>query len=1018
MNRLFQPRRAGVVAGILAVLCLVLGASQSWTPASAGPAGPSVFRPGPNVHIAPDRGTLERAFGPGYLGGIYPTTNMTYHNGVVQHTIKVYTIFWDPSGNIGQGYKDLVNQYFGDVGGTGFYNINTQYFDNVPNPNSPMLNNSSFGATWTDTSQPYPHAGSPTDPLFDADIRSEVDRAQTQNSWPAPGVSGAGDGIIYFVYTEKGIESCVDNTYDSCTGGVTLPPADPTKAGHYCAYHWWEGGAGAKIYANMPYDETWGTGCRAFTVSPNGDIAADTEVSTSSHEQFESATDPYGDAWYDTKTNGEDGDKCAYVYGSNDSKGDTNSQGQIQADGHNQVLNGHPYIIQLEWSNADLNASLPLSGCVSRFAANVDVAISKSASPSTVIAGNYLTYTIDVTNLDPTFEATDLLMQDPLPPTAFFQSLTAPAGWTCTTPAFNTSGLVACTALSLPKSTTAEFSILVQVAPDAPAGTLSNTATVSSTSGDSNPANDGATATTTVTSQADVAITKTESPDPVIAGNQLTYAITVTNNGPGSANGVVVSDPLPAGITFISATPPFTCTAGGGTVTCTLNTVAAGASVPITIQEQIPANFLSKIPASTKTITNTASVTTTSFDPTPSNNSASVQTTVIEQADLGVSKDCKPDPVTPVPAGTDAYCNIYVNNFGPSDAQNVTLTDVIISNGLFRVTSVAVVPSGTCAPTSTSNVSGVTISCNLGVEPAGGQTTVTVHFTADNAADVDDTATVAASTPDPVSTNNTAVGHVHFFSSADLSITKTASPNPVLAGNNVTYTITVANAGPSTAQNVVVTDNLPVQLTNVSVTSAGNTCNAGVPGSLPLTCNMGSIANGASEQITVVATVKPSTPNGTILFNNGSVSSDTSDPDNSNNAASVSTTVNTQADLLITMTSDASSYKPNTKITYHITMTNNGPSDAQSVLVTDTLPDPKQAIYLSDTGGCVFSAPKTLKCSIGTLAAGASRDFYIYATVKGARGTITNSATVSSATVDPITSNNTAVVTVTIAGKP
>jgi hypothetical protein len=107
--------------------------------------------------------------------------------------------------------------------------------------------------------------------------------------------------------------------------------------------------------------ETWGVEhCRSFTQSPNGNIAADATISMSSHELFDAATDPLvgpeGVAWYDfdcadgTKC-GEIADKCEYTYGA------------LAADGSNVTLNGHPYIVQREWSNAAFTGA-SYSGCV------------------------------------------------------------------------------------------------------------------------------------------------------------------------------------------------------------------------------------------------------------------------------------------------------------------------------------------------------------------------------------------------------------------------------------------------------------------------------------------------------------------------------------------------------------------------------------------------------------------------------------------------------------------------------
>jgi Phosphate-induced protein 1 conserved region len=268
---------------------------------------------------------------------------MSYHGGPTQQTVAAYTIFWSPHGTISSSYRTLTNRYFQDIGGSGFYNIVPQYPGLTDTQNV-----STWGGTWIDTN-PYPAGeGTAVTPLSHTDIQAEVTRALDLNSSWNP----AGLGRTYFVYTEPGIESCIDPTASfanlSCTPGVFS--AAPMK---YCAYHSaFETINNFAIYANMPYGETWPGMCRAFGTSPNGDIAADGEISMSSHEHFEAVTDPLFDAWYDSDSSGEIGDKCAVQYGS------------IMPDGHNLTLNGHPYITQLEWSNAANDGVNPFSGCV------------------------------------------------------------------------------------------------------------------------------------------------------------------------------------------------------------------------------------------------------------------------------------------------------------------------------------------------------------------------------------------------------------------------------------------------------------------------------------------------------------------------------------------------------------------------------------------------------------------------------------------------------------------------------
>jgi uncharacterized repeat protein (TIGR01451 family) len=316
-------------------------------------------------------------------------------------------------------------------------------------------------------------------------------------------------------------------------------------------------------------------------------------------------------------------------------------------------------------------------------------------------------------------------------------------------------------------------------------------------------------------------------------------------------------------------------------------------------------------------------------------------------------------------------------------------------------------------------VTSLTVTCSLGTIAAGNSTTIRVEITADQAADVNDTATVSSSTPDPNLENNTATGQIRFASSANLGITKTATPNPVVAGENLTYTITITNAGPSTATNVVVADTIPGQTSVVSVTPGGGfQCQGGIPGNpaQPLLCGLGAVPfpAGASASIVVVVKVSPSVPHGTILINNASVGSDAPDADNSNNLVTANAPVIARADLRVVKTSDKDVYKPSTQVIYTVTVTNNGSSDAQAVVVTDTLPDPKQAIYQSDTGGCTLIAGKTLSCNLGTMAVGTSKDFQIYMVVKGSRGEISNTATVASSTTDPAPADNTSTKVVTV----
>jgi hypothetical protein len=247
---------------------------------------------------------------------------MSYNGGPVEAAgSKNFLIFWEPSGStVASNYDATLQQFFGDVGGSSLYGVATQYYQTVGGANQFIANTSSVGGVFTDNSA-YPSSS-----LSDSQMQAEVSKAIAANSWPT------GVGNEYFVFLAKGENECMGSSCSFTT---------------YCAYHGnFASGSSSILYAAMPYAGTDLSGCGIQTgkATPNG-ADTDAEISVASHEMMETVTDPLLNAWYDL-TGSEIGDKCAYTYGT------------LAADGSDITINGHPYIVQEEFSNAALGCAI------------------------------------------------------------------------------------------------------------------------------------------------------------------------------------------------------------------------------------------------------------------------------------------------------------------------------------------------------------------------------------------------------------------------------------------------------------------------------------------------------------------------------------------------------------------------------------------------------------------------------------------------------------------------------------
>jgi uncharacterized repeat protein (TIGR01451 family) len=234
-----------------------------------------------------------------------------------------------------------------------------------------------------------------------------------------------------------------------------------------------------------------------------------------------------------------------------------------------------------------------------------------------------------------------------------------------------------------------------------------------------------------LTGNVDLAITSEGSGSPtgeaVVAGGLLVSKFTVSNTSSTDlATNVVVTHFREPGTTFVTSSfaqpqETGTCTTVVPQTidTCTIQDLPAGRSTSLIITVRISANLLSSRSASATSITEEVFVKADQVDPQNDNNSAITTTLVTESADMALTKTCKPD--TPAQAGTSAFCEILVANLGVSDAQNVVVSDVIVSNARFAVTSLVGSSTGCSVLAGLPGPPGsATIECKFATVVAGG----------------------------------------------------------------------------------------------------------------------------------------------------------------------------------------------------------------------------------------------------------------------------------------------------------
>lgn len=626
--------------------------------------------------------------------------------------------------------------------------------------------------------------------------------------------------------------------------------------------------------------------------------------------------------------------------------------------------------------------------------AQADLGIDKSHTGNFVAGTNNNQYRFTVTNFGPSDAAGPIKVTDTLPADLSYVPGSATAGWTCTAAGQD----LTCTrAGGLVVGDHSTFTI--DIAVDAAAsGDHYNVATVSGPTPDPNPTNDSDDDNTGIDVESDLSITKTLLTNPVVAGEDVTYRLRVHNGGPSVAPGTIkVGDALPTGLTYVSASggPSWSCSHAAGVITCEhAGNLGVGDDAPdITVVAHVASGIGQVTPI------NAASVTGPMIDPDPGNNTDHEPTPVTEEAEISVTKTRT--SANPAVAGGTATFEVVVSNAGPSDASDVTATDLLPS-GMTIVSASG--PGWICAGVVCSRdriVAGtsappITIVARIASGTPGG-TTLTNQVT------------VATVTPGDTPAGNTDDATVDVVAEADLALTKTHTGGTVVAGTPTTYTITVTNNGLSDAVGPIkVVDTLPASMSFLSA-GAPWTCTAsGSPAVVTCTVTSGLAAGASLPPLEIQVMVDASAPQGSAT-NTATVSSPTTDPVPGNNTDDATVDITRSADLWIQKSHEGAVHIGDV-LEFTILVGNDGPSAAQGVKVTDAVPNGLDVVDAMGSGWSCSVTGQNVACDLsGSLAPGttAAPITVTVGVTSQAYPGVVNTAKVDGTTDDPDPSDNT-----------
>jgi uncharacterized repeat protein (TIGR01451 family) len=484
----------------------------------------------------------------------------------------------------------------------------------------------------------------------------------------------------------------------------------------------------------------------------------------------------------------------------------------------------------------------------------------------------------------------------------------------------------------------------------------------------------------------------------VLPGDTITYTISYKNDGGSFLNGVVITGHIPLSTTYVMGSASGQVSATDDGVGWNIGALAQNGQGQRSYRVQViePTFNESQLEAPGRRLSQSESL----VSATPNNSTANYPIAADEDL-LALNKIASSESVL---AGEPLTYTLFVTNTSvltPTNATFVMLTDTLPLS--VTLSSIITPTQGSCLEA----LATASVTCDFGTLESGQSISTTLIVMVDPAArgTLTNTVTVSAAEDEPILDNNTYFVVTAVYTATDLvdlAVSKAASSEMVLAGERLSYTLKVINTSSLTATNVYLTDTLPlsVTLSSIIAPTQGN-CS---PQQNQIACELGTLESKQSVSTTLVVIVDPAA-RGT-LTNAVIVSTAEEETTLINNSDRVTTTIASQADLKLSKIAKRSWVQAGKPLTYTLSISNKGASDATFIMLTDTLPLSLIATsFTSKQGDCDTS---TLSCQFNHLASGETLSATLRVMVDPAinPSIIANHASVSAMEHDPDKPNN------------